>query len=100
MIIRHDVTADTYDPLPISDEALGCLKKALQAHAPHLELDLGDTDDGLSVVTATVPGDDFDDAPAVITRGERGRQMHRGGNGPLYEFATEREVAEFVGSGG
>ena len=24
--------------------------------------------------------------------------MHRGGGGPLYEFETEREVAEFVGS--
>ena len=28
-----------------------------------------------------------------------GWQMHRGGEGPLYEFATEREVAEFFGSG-
>jgi hypothetical protein len=39
----------------------------------------------------------FDDAPPCITRAERGWQMHRGGDGPLYEFATAQEVAEFFG---
>jgi hypothetical protein len=49
-------------------------------------------------VSVTVPGV-TEDAAACITRNERGWQMHRGGDGPLYEFATEREVAEFFGSG-
>jgi hypothetical protein len=99
MIVRHDVTADTYVPLPITDEALRRLKKAVQDHAPHLELDLGYTDTGEPFVSATDPRAGADDAPPCITRGERGWQMHRGGNGSLYEFATEREVAEFVGCG-
>jgi hypothetical protein len=46
-------------------------------------------------------------APPCITRGEvtgldgtrsLGWQMHRGGEGPLYAFATAREAAEFFGS--
>jgi hypothetical protein len=100
MIIRHDSTPDTYNPLPITDEALRCLQEAFRDHAPHLELDLGDTDTGLPFVSVTVPGADFDEAPPCITRNERGWQMVRGGDGPLYEFASEREVAEFLGSGG
>jgi hypothetical protein len=97
MIVRHDATADTYMPLLFTYEALRRLKKAFRDHAPHLELDLGHTDTGMPFLTVAVPGDDFDDAPAVITRGERGWQMVRGGDGPLYEFATAREVAEFLG---
>jgi hypothetical protein len=100
MIVRHDVTADTYCPRPITDEALCGLKDAFRDHAPHLELDLGDTDDGLPVVTVTVPGAGFDDAPPRITRNERGWQMHRGADGPLYEFETAQEVAEFFRAGG
>jgi hypothetical protein len=108
MIIRDDVTADTYAPLPITDEALSglgtaddgfaILEEAFRDHAPHLELERGDDDTGVPFVVVTVPGAGLDDAPAVITRGERGWQMHRGGNGPLYEFASEREVAEFFRS--
>jgi hypothetical protein len=66
-----DVTAETYDPLPISDADLHRLKTAFRDHAPHLELDLGDTDTaGLSCVSVTVPRADFDEAPPIITRGE------------------------------
>jgi hypothetical protein len=43
MIIRNDVTAETYAPIPITDEALLRLKKAFQDHAPDVELDLGHT---------------------------------------------------------
>jgi hypothetical protein len=108
MIIRHDVTAETYCPLPITDEALRRLQEAFRDHAPDVELELGDTDDGLPFVSVTVPGV-TEDVHLVITRGEvtgpdgvssLGWQMHRGGKGPLYEFATAREVAEFLGSGG
>jgi hypothetical protein len=98
MIIRNEITADTYVPLPAIDEALSGLKEAFRIHAPHLGLELGDTDTGVPFVSVTDPRADFDDAPPCITRNERGWQMHRGGDGPLYEFATEREVAEFVGS--
>jgi hypothetical protein len=100
MIIRHDVTADTYAPLPATDEALRRLKTAFRIHASHLELDLGCTDTGEPFVIVTDPGAGFDDDWPIITRGEHGWQMVRGGEGPLYEFATEREVAEFLGSGG
>jgi hypothetical protein len=100
MIIRNDVTAETHAPTPITDEALLRLKKAFQDHAPDVELDLGHTDTGLPFVTVTVPGAGFDDATPCITRGERGWQMHRGGNGPLYEFATAQEVVEFFRSWG
>jgi hypothetical protein len=109
MIVRHDVTADTYYPLPFTAETLRGLQEAFRDHASHLELERGETDDGVSFVSVTVPGADFDDAPPCITRGEvtgpdgaskLGWQMVRGGDGPLYEFETEREVAEFLGSGG
>ena len=94
MIIRDDVTAETYCPLPITDEAMSGLKEAFRDNAPHLELERGDTETGEPFVVVTVPGG-FDDAPPNITRGEHGWQVHRGGDGSLYEFATEREVAEF-----
>jgi hypothetical protein len=106
MIIRYDVTAETYAPLPFSDEALRCLQEAFRDHAGHLELELGGTDDDVPFVSVTVPGV-TEDAVPIITRGEvtgpdgaskLGWQMHRGGEGALYEFATEREAAEFVGS--
>jgi hypothetical protein len=96
MIIRHDVTADTYTPLPSPDEALRRLQEAFRDHAPHLALDLGYTDTGVPFVTVTDPCAGFDDAPPCITRGERGWQMVRGADGPLYEFATAQEVAEFL----
>jgi hypothetical protein len=99
MIIRDDVTAETYCPLPATDEALSGLKEAFRIHAPHLELESGDTETGEPFVVVTVPGVAAD-AAACITRNERGWQMHRGGEGPLYEFTTAQEVAEFVGSGG
>jgi hypothetical protein len=100
MIIRHDVTADTYDPRLIPDEALQSLQEAFGVHAPDVDLDLSYTDDGVAAhdvpyVSVTVPG--ITDEAVIIIRSERGWQMHRGGNGPLYEFATEREVAEFLG---
>jgi hypothetical protein len=72
---------DTYDPLPFTDEALRGLELPF-----------------VSVTEPGVPGAGADDAPPCITRGERGWQMVRGDEGPLYEFATEWEVAEFVGS--
>jgi hypothetical protein len=97
MIVRNDVTADTYAPLPATDEALSGLKEALRGRAPHLELDLGHTDTGVPFVSVTVPGAGFEDT-VVITRSELGWQIHRGEEGPLYEFASEREVAEFLGS--
>ena len=102
MIVRNDITADTYCPLPFSSADYRRLKKDFRAHAPDVELDRGYTDDGKPYVSVTVPGVGFDDAPPciIIIRSERGWQMHRGGEGPLYEFATEREVAEFLGSGG
>jgi hypothetical protein len=105
MIIRDDITADTYNPLPFStadlqhlgkaDDGFAILKNAFRDHAPHLELESGDTETGEPFVVVTDPGAGFDDAPPCITRGERGWQMHRGEEGPLYEFATAREVAEF-----
>jgi hypothetical protein len=98
MIIRHDVTADTYCPLPITDEAMSGLKEAFRDNAPHLELERGDTETGEPFVVVTDPRAGFDDAPPCITRNERGWQMVRGEEGPLYEFASEREVAEFFGS--
>jgi hypothetical protein len=100
MIVRDDVTAETYCPLPTTDEALRGLQEAFREHAGHLELELGNTDTGVPFVSVTVPGAGFDDAPPCITRNERGWQMVRGGDGPLYEFATEREVAEFLGARG
>lgn len=95
MIVRHDITADTYAPLPITDEALRRLQETFRDHAPHLELDLGYTDTGVPFVSVIDPGAGFDDAPPCITRNERGWQMVLGGDGLLYEFATEREVAGF-----
>jgi hypothetical protein len=61
-------------------------------------LGLCSTDDGVDAhdvpyVSVMVPG--ITDEAVIITRGERGWQMHRGGDGPLYEFASEREAAEF-----
>jgi hypothetical protein len=118
MLIRHDVTSETYDPLPFSaaayrrlgkaDDGFAILRKAFRDHAPHLELDLGYIDTGAPFLVVTEPGAGLDDAPAVITRGEvkgpdgaskLGWQMHQGDDGPLYVFASEREVAEFLGSG-
>jgi hypothetical protein len=98
MIIRNDVTAETYCRIPFSSVDLRRLKKAFRDHAPHLGLDLGYTDTGEPLLTVTDPADGFEDAAACITRNERGWQMHRGGDGPLYEFETAREVAEFVGA--
>ena len=74
------------------------LKKEFRDHALHLELAIGHTDTGIPFLTVTDQRAGFDDAPPIITRNERGWQMHRGEEGPLYEFASEREVAEFVGS--
>jgi hypothetical protein len=98
MIVRHDITADTYAPLPITDEALRRLQEAFRDHAPDVALDLGETDTGVPFVSVIDPGAGFDDAPPCITRNERGWQMVRGEEGPLNEFATEREAAEFLGS--
>jgi hypothetical protein len=100
MIIRHDITAETYCPLPTTDEALSGLKEAFRDHAPHLGLELGYTDTGVPFVSVTGgPGFGFDDAPPCVTRGGHGWQMVRGEEGPLYEFATAQEAAEFFGSG-
>ena len=95
MVIRNDITTDTYVPIQFSTADLRRIKKEFRARVPDLELDLGDTDDGIPVVFVTVPGADFEDGSPCITRNERGWQMVRGGNGPLYEFASEREIAEF-----
>jgi len=62
------------------------------ATMPHLALDLGYTDTGLPFVSVTVPGAGFDDAPPIITRGERGWQMP-----PGWRWAT---VCVCVGAGG
>jgi hypothetical protein len=44
MIVRNDVTADTYCPLPFSNADYRLLKKDFRVHAPHLTLDLGHTE--------------------------------------------------------
>jgi hypothetical protein len=98
MIVRDDITAETYCPVLFSSADYRRLKKAFRDHATGLELDLAQTDTGAPFLTVTDPAASFDDAPPCITRNERGWQMHRGGDGPLYEFATTQEVAEFVGS--
>ena len=63
-------------------------------HAPRVELGIFLGHAGVGVPEQLL----HLDAPPCITRNERGWQLHRGGDGPLYEFASEREVAEFVGS--
>jgi hypothetical protein len=98
MIIRHDITAETYCPLPFSTADYRRLRKAFRDHASHLELDLGPAETGEPFVVVTVPGI-TEDAYLIITRSEHGWQMHRGGDGPLYEFASTQEVAEFFRSG-
>jgi hypothetical protein len=62
-----------------------------------VELDLSYADDGKPYVSVTVPGAFDEDGPIIIIiiRSEHGWQMHRGGDGPLYEFATAQEAAEF-----
>jgi hypothetical protein len=97
MIVRNDITADTYCPHPFSTAVYRRLKKDFRVHASDVQLDRGYTDDGKPYVSVTVPG--ITDEAVIITRNERSWQMHRGGDGPLYEFATKREVAEFLGSG-
>lgn len=96
MIVRNDVTAETYEPIPFSTAYLRRLKEAFRGPpASHLDLDLGYTDTGAPFLTVTAP--EFTEEALIITRGERGWQMVRGGDGPLYEFATAQEVAEFLG---
>ena len=87
------------------------LQEAFRDRVPDIELDLVCTDDGVDAhdvpyVSVTVPG--ITDETVIITRGEvtgpdgaskLGWQMHQGDDGPLYVFASEREVAEFLGSG-
>jgi hypothetical protein len=90
-------TAETYRPVPFSTVDYRGLKKAFLDRAPKLELDLGHTDTGIPFVSVMDPRAGFNDAPPCITRSEHGWQMHRGGDGPLYEFATAQEVAEFFG---
>lgn len=103
MIVRDDITAETYCPLPFSGADLRDLERAIKDRVGKLlTLDLGYTDTGAPFLTVTepefAPEGEFDDA-LIITRNKRGWQMHRGGDGPLYEFATEQEVAEFLGCG-
>jgi hypothetical protein len=102
MIVRNDVTAETYEPIPFSTADLRRLKKDFRFHAPDVELDLGYTDDGKPYVSVTVPGA-FDEAGPIIIiiiiirsevtgldgNSKLGWQMHRGGDGPLYEFAEK-----------
>jgi hypothetical protein len=95
MIVRSDVTAETYDPIPFSTGDFRHLKKAFRDHAPDLALDLTHTDTGVPFVCVTEP--EFIEDALIIIRSERGWQMHRGGDGPLYEFATAQEVAELLG---
>jgi hypothetical protein len=94
MIIRNDVTAETYEPIPFSSADLRRIKEAFRDRVPDVVLERCDTD-GIPGIFVTVPGADFEDGSPCITRNERGWQMVRGGNGPLYEFASEREIAEF-----
>ena len=93
-------TADTYCPLPFSSADYRRLRNAFRDHAPAVALDRGYTETGEPFLTVGDPGAGLDDDWPIITRNERGWQMHRGGNGPLFEFATAQEVAEFLGSGG
>jgi hypothetical protein len=86
MIIRNDITSETYTPLPITDEALRRLKKAFRDHAPDVALNLGYTDTEAPFLTVTAP--ELTEDALIITRNERGWQMVRGGDGPLYEFET------------
>jgi hypothetical protein len=100
MIIRHDVTAETYCPLPWSPADFSRLKEAFRINAPAVELDCGQTETGEPHISVMIPGVDFEDGSPCITRNERGWQMVRGGDGPLYEFETAQESAEFLGSKG
>jgi hypothetical protein len=93
-------TSETYCPLPFSTADYRRLRKAFRDHAPDVALDRGHTDTGAPFLTVGEQGAGLDDDWPIITRNERGWQMHRGGNGPLFEFATAQEVAEFLGSGG
>jgi hypothetical protein len=93
-------TAETYCPLPFSTADYRRLRKAFRDHAPDVALDRGYTETGEPFLTVGDPCAGFNDAWPIITRNELGWQMHRGGNGPLFEFATAQEVAEFLGSGG
>jgi hypothetical protein len=76
---------------PICDE-LGDDLGLLTCAAP---LRRGQTETGVPFLIVADPGAGLDDAWPIITRGEHGWQMHRGEEGPLYQFATAREVAEF-----
>jgi hypothetical protein len=62
---------------------------------PDLTLALGHTEPYVSVTATrlTWEGDTW-----IIIHSEHGWQVHQGGDGTLYEFATAQEVAEFVGS--
>jgi hypothetical protein len=100
MIVRDDITAETYCPLPFSTADLRGLENAIEDRVGKLlTLDLGNTETGEPFISVMAPGITWE-AVATIIRSEHGWQMHRGGDGPLYEFASEREVAEFFWSGG
>ena len=96
MIIRNEITAETYCPLPITYADYRRLRKAFREDAPDVDLDHGYTETGAPFLVVGEPGAGLDDDWPCITRNERGWQMHRGGDGPLYEFATAQEVAEFL----
>ena len=100
MIIRNDITAETYCPLPFSTADLRRLKKEIRVHVPDVALDLSYADDGKPYVSVTVPGAFDEDGPIIIIiirsevtgldgNSKLGWQMHRGGDGPLYEFAEK-----------
>ena len=92
MIIRN-VTAETYCPRQFSNADLRRLKRAFREHAPDVELDRCYSDTGAPYLIVTIPEIAWEDSAWIIIRCGGGWQMHCGGDGPLFELASEREVA-------
>jgi len=98
-------TTDTLRRLPISSEDFLCLKGAVADRDRNLRLTLLQTDIGEDFIVVEVsrpplfPGfpTEADAIIAHVIRGERGWMVHHPEDGPLYEFATLRGVAAFLG---
>ena len=71
MIIRNDITAETYCPLPITYADYRRLRKAFREDAPDVDLDHGYTETGAPFLVVGEPGAGLDDDWPCITRNER-----------------------------
>jgi hypothetical protein len=54
MIVRDDIAAETYEPLPFSPAEYRRLRKAFRDHAPEVALERGPTDTGVSGLRVVV----------------------------------------------